>query len=90
MGLSDVDYKEFTHERNTLARLEAFHLLHTTGTFGTDGYDTDGFDRDGYDVKGNLPYVFVDRYRFDEYGLDRQGFDVKGVKPRLIDKYKSN
>jgi len=90
IGLNQTDFCEFISWRNTLARLEALHLFHTTGTFGVNGYDTNGFNRQGFDVNGNLPYVFVDRYRFDEYGFDRQGYDAKGIKYRLIDKYKSN
>jgi len=52
MGLFYMDYQEITNPRNTLARLEAFHLLHSTGVFGVDGRDTNGFDRRGLDIDG--------------------------------------
>ena len=57
MGLFYRDYQEITNPRNTLARLEALHLLHSIGVFGVNGRDTNGFDRrrldiDGLDVDG--------------------------------------
>ena len=45
IGLSERDFKDMADFRNPRARLEALHLLFSTGVYGVDGYDDDGFDR---------------------------------------------
>jgi len=52
IGLNKWNYNEFTDYRNSRARLEALHLLFSTGVFGVDGRDSEGFDRDGRDSEG--------------------------------------
>ena len=52
IGLSKENYGEMTDCSNSRARLEALHLLFSTGVFGVDGRDSEGFDRDGLDTAG--------------------------------------
>jgi len=77
-GLSNSDFYEFI-EATTPARLDALYLLHTTATFGVDGYDVDGFNRKGFDANG------FDAKGFNRNGFDANGFDVNGLNWRGID-----